>query len=352
MAQPGTTSRKVLALAWLALGLAMVAVPVWLGWTRWSVILNGHPVTLAVTLLCALAGIVAAAWAVATLVLGDRYDQEYPVESAKARTDVELRHRARWRIIVSVPALAVCLLTVAVLAWSRPFSAAPEAIEATRSGDGVRVADRLTWYELQPQRKNAAGRTIAPTVGLVFYPGARVDARAYANVLRPLAADGYLVVVLKEPFGIGLVHVNHAGRVLAVHPEVRSWAVGGHSLGGVAASTFADDHPGQVKGLVLFAAYPAGKLRRTDLRVLSISGSADGLATSAKIEAAKADLPSSTRYVVVPGAIHAYFGDYGNQPGDGTPATTRATAQAEIAGSTEALLASLVPRPTPPVKKR
>jgi dienelactone hydrolase len=103
---------------------------------------------------------------------------------------------------------------------------------------------------------------------------------------------------------------------------------------------------------VLYAAYPAGKLSRSDLRVLSVSGSADGLATPAKIQAAKADLPASTRYVVVAGGVHSFFGDYGVQSGDGTPTTSQAAAQAQVVTSTRALLASLAPRPKPPAKKR
>ncbi len=33
--------------------------------------------------------------------------------------------------------------------------------------------------------------------------------------------------------------------------------------------------------------------------------------------------------MVIDGGIHAYFGDYGSQRGDGEPGTTRAQAQAQ-----------------------
>lgn len=352
MAQPGTTSRAVLAVIWLVVGAAMVAVPAWTGWTRGEVLLNGHPLSLAVTLLCGLAGVVALAWGVATLLLGARYEREAAEALGTTRTPAQLRRRGRWRIGVALPALVLCVLTVSVLAWSRPFPADPVALSAMRSSAGVRVADRLTWYELQPTQTNSTGREIKPTVGLVFYPGARVDPRAYASLLSPVAAAGYLVVVLKEPFGIGLIQAGHAEAPISVHPEIKSWAVGGHSLGGVAASSFADAHAPKVTGLLLLAAYPASKLHRRDLRVLSLSGSADGLATPAKVNAAKAELPTRSRYVVIKGAVHADFGNYGVQPGDGTPSISRAAAQAQIVQSTRALLASLVPRPRPVVKRR
>jgi len=343
--QPGAVSRVVLALIWLVTGAAMVAVPVWLGLTRWSVILTGHPLSLAVTILCALGGVVALAWAVATLLLGARYDRQVSPGRPGSRSREQLRSRARWRLVLAVPSLVVCIATVSVLVWSRPFAATSVSLAAMRSTDTVRVLDRLTWFELQSTRKDRDGREIRPTTGLVFYPGARVDPRAYAHLLQPLATAGYLVVVVKEPFGLGLINVDRAERVFEVHPEVVRWAVGGHSLGGVAASSFADAHPPKVKGLLLYAAYPAGKLKRTDLKVLSLSGSADGLTTPADIAASKPNLPAGTRFVAVKGAVHSYFGDYGEQPGDGSPTTRRSVAQTQIIRESAGLLASLVPPP-------
>ena len=57
-------------------------------------------------------------------------------------------------------------------------------------------------------------------------------------------------------------------------------------------------------------------------------------------------------YVVLDGGVHSFFGDYGDQPGDGQPTTDRAAAQATIGKATVALLASLTPPPPPRKKKR
>jgi predicted alpha/beta-hydrolase family hydrolase len=343
MTQPGAVSRVVLAVIWLCLGAAMVGVPVWLGVTRWSVILSGHPLTLTVTILCAMAGVVAVAWAIATLLVGQRYDHEITPGQPGYRTQAQIRRRAEWRIWLAVPALVICLLAVSVLAWSRPFAATPVALDATRSGDNVRVSDRFTWFEMQSVRKDRTGQELKPTVGLIFYPGARVDSRAYAHLFKPLANAGYLIVVLKSPFGIALTDVNQAQAVLDLHPEITSWAVGGHSLGGVAASTFADAAPVGVKGLLLYASYPSSPLKRSDLKVMSLSGTDDGLATPAKIATSKPDLPASTQFVAIRGGVHAFFGDYGDQPGDGNPRVPRAAAQTQIVKSTQAFLVSITP---------
>jgi hypothetical protein len=345
MAQPGSRSRIVLAILWLLLGLAMIGVPLRLGWTRWQAILNGHPAMLAAGIICGLLGFVAVAWSIATLAIGDRQDREGDPEHPARRTDEQIRRRARWRLALAIPALIACTALVAVLAWARPFNATPTAAASMRSENNVVVVDKLGWYEMQPVGKDKSGKTVKPTVALIFMPGARVDPRAYAGLLRPLAEAGYVVAVLKAPFGIALAGPNQAETVLRVHPEITYWAVGGHSLGGTAAASFAGEHE-EVKALVLYASYPAKPIDRPDLKVLSISGSADGLVTTADINASKAYLPPDTLYVVIPGAVHSDFGDYGDQPGDGSRTIDHAVAQTEIQEATSDLLASL----TPPIK--
>ena len=347
MWQPGALSRTVLALIWLLLGLAMIAVPVWLGWTRWPAILNGHPAMLVSGIACGLLGFIAVAWSIGTLAVGGRQDREGDSAHPARRTSTQVRRRARRRIIVAVPLLVLSLLLVLALAYARPFVATPTATTGLRSEKGVRLSDRLGWYELVPVKVDSAGEEIKPTTGIVFVPGARVDSRAYAHMLRPLAEAGYLVAVLKEPFGFAILDPNHGKKVLDLHPEISHWVVGGHSLGGAVAASLADDDD-QVEGLVLYASYPADPIVRSDLKVASISGTADGFATPADIEASRAKLPPDAYLVVINGAVHSSFGDYGDQPGDGTPTIDRSAAQMEINKATLAVLAAVAP---PPAKK-
>lgn len=345
VSQPGTTSRIALSLCWLPVGAAMLGVAIWLIWTRSSSLLNGHPAMLATTIVTGFLGVVAVFWAIGSLTVGARYDTYVDDDSdvPRRRTTAQLRRRAQIRIALGVPALIICAVLTVGLAWARPFPAAPIAVAAMKSSDGVQVSDRVTWYEVKKVSQNSRGEAVQPTVGLVFVPGARVDPRAYANILRPVAEAGYLVAVVKPPFNLALPNSTQPDSVIQNHPEIRYWAVGGHSLGGVAASSYADDHP--ITGLLLYASYPAGELARNDLVTTSISGSADGLATPGDIAEAKTKLPEATRYVVVEGGIHAFFGDYGEQPGDGTPTISREDAQAQIQKATIALMASLKPKP-------
>ena len=344
MWQPGALSRTVLALIWLVLGLAMIGVPIWLGWTRWPAILNGHPAMLIAGMACGLIGFIAVAWSIGSLTIGGQQDREGDPDHPAHRDSAQVLRRAHWRRSLAGPLLVLSVLLVVVLGDTRPVGATPTAAAALRSEQGVRFSDRLGWYELIPAREDPAGEAIKPTAGVVFVPGARVDARAYAHVVRPLAEAGYLVAVLKEPFGLAIVDGDHGRKVLDLHPEIAHWVVAGHSLGGTVAASLADDDD-RVEGLMLFASYPADPIVRNDLEVLSISGTADRLVTPTDIEASRADLPPSTSFVVINGAVHSSFGDYGEQPGDGTPTIDRSAAHAEISKATLAFMTAVAPPP-------
>ncbi len=88
-------------------------------------------------------------------------------------------------------------------------------------------------------------------------------------------------------------------------------------------------------GLFLYASYPAGDVSGSlGAEVLSLSGSRDGLATPDDIAASVATLPAEATFVTLEGAIHSHFGDYGPQPGDGTPTISHDEARTEISSAT------------------
>jgi len=158
----------------------------------------------------------------------------------------------------------------------------------------------------------------APSTGLILYPGARVDPRAYAVAARMIAASGYRVVIVPMPLNLAILGAERASQVMEAYPDVSQWAIGGHSLGGAMAARYAYSHPQAVAGLLLWAAYPAADndLSERDLRVASLYGTCDGLTTAADIEASRALLPADAQFIAIEGGNHAGFGSYGAQPGD------------------------------------
>jgi hypothetical protein len=96
-----------------------------------------------------------------------------------------------------------------------------------------------------------------------------------------------------------------------------------------------------VRGVFFWASYPDRDLSRAPLAAASISGDRDAVIARARLDESRTQLPPGTAYTVVPGAVHAFFGDYGPQPGDGTPGVSRADAQREIVAATERFVAEV-----------
>ena len=334
----------------MGIGLLLLVVPLWVLFTRLDAIWNGHPAYLTTLLVTVAGGLTLIAFALYP------WRREPEPDGPPWETDAEpgsnrqvsraasgssdRRHRGR-RVAGRTVTAVLVLLLVGLLGWLRPFPAgrtrSPRCAPMRRSPSSITP----TTIELTP------AAPAQPTVGLVFSPGARVDSRAYAALLRPVAEAGYLVVILKAPFGLPIAHVGQSAGPIADHPEISTWAVGGHSLGGVSAASFASGHlpsdqPGAVSGLLLWASYPNGDLSADDtLRVASISATNDGLTTPADIETSRSMLPPGTSFSVIDGGVHAFFGDYGEQPGDGVPTVSRDVASAQIVAATTAFLGRL-----------
>lgn len=176
-----------------------------------------------------------------------------------------------------------------------------------------------------------AGPTATPSRALLFFPGARVGAEAYLWTLSPLVEQGVTVVVSKPRFGLALLDTRGLPTWTEAAPEVSEWVVGGHSMGGVKACAVAKDNPGRVTGLLLAGSYCAEDLSaRTDLVVLSVGGSRDGLSTPQKIAENAHLLPPDATFVEVAGMNHAQFGAYGEQSGDESPQISDAEARAAL----------------------
>ena len=211
----------------------------------------------------------------------------------------------------------------------------PEAQMAMQSNAQVQVTNS-PWLTFQPVDVQA-------TTGLIFYPGGRVDPRAYAPAAQAIAEQGYLVVIVPMPLNLAVLSPNRAEAVITAHPEIQHWVVGGHSLGGAMAANFAYEHPGQLEGLALWASYPASNddLSTSNLKVVSIYGTQDGLATAEKIEASHALLPANTQWVAIEGGNHTQFGWYGPQSGDNPASISRQKQQQEVVAATLGLLKSM-----------
>lgn len=221
------------------------------------------------------------------------------------------------------------------ISWAENASPASDiALQALKSDQQVVVKEENGLITFQPQG-------VQPVTGFILYPGGRVDYRAYAPVLHQIAARGYFVAVVPVPLNFSFFNTNAANQVIDLYPDIQYWAVGGHSLGGVTASSFVSKNLNEVDGLVLWASYPANDaLADAEIDVLSIYGTND-MAGMTPFEKSRAQLPADTQFVVIEGGNHGQFGSYGPQAGDKVATISPEEQWAQITEATVKFLESL-----------
>ena len=164
-----------------------------------------------------------------------------------------------------------------------------------------------------------------PDIGIIFYPGGKVEAESYAPLMNALAEEGILAVLVPMPAKLAVLDVNAADGITEKYGNVENWYMAGHSLGGSMAASYVagQAETGVFNGLILLASYSTVDLSETPLEALTIYGDKDGVLDMEKYEENYENLPAAmTEEVIIKGGNHAQFGSYGKQDGDGEAAIT------------------------------
>ncbi len=227
------------------------------------------------------------------------------------------RTKAGKRILLALLAL-VLLLAAAFLVYAADYRRADETALALLDSSAVTQDGTLTILAADPGNDSGAG--------LIFYPGGKVEETAYLPLLERLREGGVTCVLVKVPLRLAVFHINAADAVYDRVPGVSRWYIGGHSLGGAMASSYAAGNEDRLDGLILLGAYPVND---SPIDALCIYGSED-------IQLDLSKLAGVSNVLRLEGGNHAQFGNYGPQEGDGTATISRESQQAQAA---EAILA-------------
>ena len=243
--------------------------------------------------------------------------------------------RRRYKILIIILLVTLVIFTGFIVWAETPPLPMKQAIDSLQSDSNVTVTSSQ-WLTFKPTKTNY-------TTGFIIYPGGRVDYRSYAPLAHSIANEGYLTIVVPMPFNLAVFGANAANDVIKSYPEITSWAIGGHSLGGTMAAQYTYQNPSKIQGLVLWAAYPASgnNLSKYDLIATTIHGTNDGLVSTTQIQNSLEMLPPTTVYVEIAGGNHAQFGYYGDQSGDNQATITREAQQTQTLNATVELLQKL-----------
>ncbi|MPN47977.1 hypothetical protein SDC9_195581 [bioreactor metagenome] len=156
---------------------------------------------------------------------------------------------------------------------------------------------------------------------MIFYPGAKVEHIAYLPILKSIEQHcGITCILVKMPFNLAIFNANAADEIIDCFPEIKNWYIGGHSMGGAMASSYAAKNQNKVDGLILLGAYLYGGYPAE--KALTVYGDLN-TTVAEKVDYTK-------NVVVIKGGNHAGFGNYGKQKGD-PDATMSSQEQQDIA---------------------
>lgn len=235
--------------------------------------------------------------------------------------------------IIAIVLVGAAIWGIQWATYARP--PLPEALDALASDALVDVIEE-PWITFTPAQTE-------PTIGLIFYPGGRVDPRAYSVLMREIASEGYLVVVPEFPINMAVFNPNVADEIIAHYSNIKHWAIAGHSVGGTMAAQYTDKHPEIIEGLAIWASYPANSTDISDMGipVISIYGSREEGVTDASVGERAHLLPDDTLYISIEGGDHHQFGSYQIKPDEHLATTDRASQHQKIINATLALLSKI-----------
>ncbi|AIY04303.1 hypothetical protein Plano_0338 [Planococcus sp. PAMC 21323] len=227
----------------------------------------------------------------------------------------------KWLLWIGISILALLVILVAGFIIYAQFDYEPSAL-LNEEVDLTEIEKDDAGLIFQPESPNGKG--------IILYQGAKVEKEAYAYLGQSLSKKGFVVSIPQLPLNFGILGAGTADDVIDEYKEVEEWFVGGHSLGGVAASFYAETPSPKLKGLYFLGSYPASDFSQSDLAMLSIYGELDGLSQVEDIEDNKKLFVEDSVFVEIVGGNHAQFGLYGEQKGDNSAEITPLEQQDQV----------------------
>lgn len=233
-------------------------------------------------------------------------------------------------ILIMIVAVIVVAVIFAVVLYINDYYRATEKAQKAILGEGAIEVVETDDYYLFSKSSFSSYAGIGEGKGIIFYPGGKVDEVAYAPLLQELAVEGYDVYLVKMPAKLAIFGANKAETIIKEASDITEWTMMGHSLGGAMAASFSATHDEEIDNLVLLAAYSMVDISKLDMDVYSFYGSEDQVLNMDNYEKYYENLPEDMVETVIDGGNHAYYGNYGEQAGDGTAVISREEQQASV----------------------
>jgi len=213
------------------------------------------------------------------------------------------------KIIRSFIFLSLVLILIAGVWVNQTYEPTQNAMNYTLDTEKVAVIEERFGLTFIPVHKKNS-------TGIIFYPGAKVEPEAYSPLAHKLAENGYLTTIIEMPFNLAVIDIDRGKEVMTQYEKINQWYIGGHSLGGAMAGSFANDNKDLLEGVFFLGAYPVDNFTDGSLDVLLINGSLDTIIDRSRLEEGKNLIPKNSKNIIIKGGNHSQFGSYGLQRND------------------------------------
>lgn len=189
------------------------------------------------------------------------------------------------------------------------YHASSNALTYLNEKDNVKVKKINSGYHFDGPGNDKA---------LIFYPGAKIEESAYADIMHGIAKNGIDCFLVKMPFRLAFLGINKANKIIEENKKLYPhWYMAGHSLGGAMAGYYVSKHQDNIDGFAMLGAYTTSPIPEK-VKTLSILASNDKILNWNTYKKNIKNLPGNFTEISIEGGNHSQFGDYGHQKGDGT----------------------------------
>ncbi len=215
------------------------------------------------------------------------------------------------KIILLVLLLLIIVSGLAFYYWTQQTYSPSSTLTKLVDEDGITYFEDWLVFDSKGEGQTKGG--------IIIYPGAKVEPEAYSYYGQELSKRGYLVAIPNVRLNLPILEVDKAEEIIDKYATVEDWFIGGHSLGGVAASSYAKEHSDIITGVFFLGSFSSDNndFSNSSISILSLFADKDGLTTLDKIDETGNLLSDNTVMKEIRGGNHSQFGVYGKQKGDG-----------------------------------
>lgn len=236
------------------------------------------------------------------------------------------------KLKIASAVIVILFLLFGISAFLYPSYSPMEDVDAALQSDDEITVSMEDWISFTPTNASS---------GLIFYPGGKVPAEAYAPLAREIAKLGVMVILVPMPADLAFFGKNRAADVMEAHTSITTWMLGGHSIGGSTALSYYTSNTDLFSVLVLLATIPSKDISDHTIPCISIYGTLDGVLGWLDFPSSVNKLPINTTMVAISGGNHANFGNYGDQPFDNPSTITRQEQQNQTIAALHTFLLNL-----------